>query len=200
MGLTAQTTDFMQALHQQHRSPQREYLRRRGLRDQTIHRFWLGYSAELNGIVIPYRAASGKIVMLKVRKLDSGRPKYLTLGHDFPLEYSLHLFNVQDAPKSGVVICEGEFDAMILSQEGIPAVAVPGTSSWQPVWGHLFGPRVTLLMDPDDAGLQAAHNIRKELKDKGTYAAIASLSDGDVTETYTRSGIDEIREAIRGAQ
>lgn len=202
MALTDTALELAEALHQPARSPQRDYLRKRGLTTETIERFSLGYSAEYDGITVPFQTVTGKVVMLKVRRLGNQKPKYLTVGHDFPLPMNTHLFNVHALRNPGtLVICEGEFDAMILTQLGIPAVGIPGVSTWQDHWALLLPARSVLLMDPDDAGTRAAFDIQRRARDYGKSLAIGKLEDGDVTEAFVRGGgEDAIKEAISSAQ
>lgn len=201
MSLAEEARNFQSALHQPARSGVRDYLRKRGLTTETIDRFQLGYSSDMDGVTIPYFSATGKLVMLKIRRLGNQKPKYLTLGHDYPLESATHIFNVAAVVKPNLVICEGEFDAMILAQEGLNAISVPGANAWQDFYGLLLPKRATLLMDPDDAGTRAAHEIRKAASRYGKTLLIGKLTDGDVTETYIRGGgITEIQEAISAAQ
>lgn len=202
MALRDDTDNFSAALGQPARSSVRDYLRKRGLKTETIGRFRLGYSADFDGITIPFVSARDIVVMLKVRRLGNAKPKYLTMGHSFPLPVNTHLFNVSALREPGtLVLCEGEFDAMILAQEGIPAVGIPGVESWQDHWGLLLPRQVVLLMDPDDQGLRAAHSIRKSVSEYGTSARIGTLTEGDITEEYVRGGgIEAIQEAIASAQ
>ena len=48
---------------------------------------------------------------------------------------------------------------------GHPAIAVPGTSAWQPDWAHQLACRaVTVVMDCDPAGRDAAARIAADLR------------------------------------
>lgn len=186
---------------QPHRSAERRYLRDRGLSTETIERFQLGYSADAGGITIPYRALGGRVTMLKVRRLGHQKPKYLTIGHDFPLDQRQHIFNVADIVSSPLLICEGEFDTMLAVQYGYAAVGIAGVNNWMEHWGLLLPPQSVVVFDPDDAGVGGAHKLRAEAAKYGKSLRIATLDDGDITDTVIRTGsFDAVAEAVAASQ
>ena len=55
---------------------------------------------------------------------------------------------------------------------GLPAIAIPGTSAWQPSWAQLLtGRHVTIVMDCDAPGRRAADEIADEPREPRTAAA-----------------------------
>ena len=51
---------------------------------------------------------------------------------------------------------------------GLPAIAVPGDHAWEAEWAQLLaGRRVSIVMDCDDPGREAARRITGDLKDIG---------------------------------
>lgn len=198
MSLSAQSMQYHKNL--QSKPEVLGYLLDRGLSVQTLRLFQLGYSTELQGITIPYRSATGKVVLIKIRNLRDQKPKYLTLGHDFPLEQKHHLFNVSAVTLEPLVLCEGEFDCMILHQMQIPAVGLPGTDAWMDHWALLLPRDTVLLMDADSAGVAASQKIAAAARKRGKHLRIGSLPDGlDVTDLYTSDREQEIRDAIKSA-
>jgi len=114
----------------------RTYLRtERGLTDDTIRRWRLGYSRRKQtiaglrvplGIVIPW-TMDGEVWQVKIRRPPGCSPKYLALPGGHPV-----LFGVdQLAGRDMVVLTEGEFDAMLLHQEAgqLVDVATLGSAS-----------------------------------------------------------------------
>jgi DNA primase len=70
-----------------------------------------------------------------------------------------------------VVLVEGPPDMIAARSLGLAAIAVPGTSAWQPSWAQLLqGRHVKIVMDCDPAGRRAAEQIHASLG----AAAIAS--------------------------
>lgn len=127
-----------------------EYLRgpRRRLRDETIRAARLGVITEGRrgspaGIVIPWFAGSA-ITLIKVRRPDGAKPKYLEAFRDRARHVGIY-------PDSGIirhgrplVIPEGEFDALLLGQElgdSAPVVTL-GSASARPT------PRILARMLP----------------------------------------------------
>lgn len=90
--------------------------------------------------------------------------KYKTLAGT-----ATRLFNADIAwDAEEIAICEGEFDALVLEQEGHPALGVPGANVWQPAWdAYLEKPRrVYLIFDRDETGEKAATKLVERLGHK----------------------------------
>jgi DNA primase len=145
------------------------YLYRRGLTDKTIRASRLGYTHPLgtcwglygkpSGIVIPWYEA-GRLTFLKLRQPDSPEvSKYRELFRDHPTIYPN-----PEAIRAGkpLLICEGEFDALLLGQElaDLASVATLGSSSNRPTEAIVsttrIASRLILAHDVDDAGDRAA--------------------------------------------
>ena len=120
------------------------YLKERGISDLVAANKWLGtvvgnhpgHEMHQGWLSIPYVVANGGVVGFKFRRIDDGLPKY-----GAPLGQKSHLFNVTDINKqsSVIAICEGELDAIILSEVcDVPAVGCPGVSSWKKHYSKLF--------------------------------------------------------------
>ena len=109
-----------------------EWLEGRGLTWDSILDHGLGYipkgteSKFWDCIVIPYFDARCELRGVRYRHLREDPPmKYQT-----PKGGGRHLWNVKAANEASVAICEGEFDAMVMIQLGVPAVALPGVNTW----------------------------------------------------------------------
>ena len=62
---------------------------------------------------------------------------------------------------------------------GLPAIAVPGDHAWEPEWAQLLaGRRVSVVMDCDHAGREAARRIAGDLRDAGAHGSIIDLAPG----------------------
>lgn len=172
--LRAATQSYHQALAD---SPAEEYLAKR-LPLALVESFRLGYVADpLPGheqyrgmLAIPYLRWSKEhgwaVVSLRFRCITDhdhrGHGKYMTQPGDRP-----RLFNTLDLMRNSpiVAITEGEIDAVTAHICGIPAVGVPGSTSWKPYFRELFqGYReVIVLADGDEAGHQFANTVCGEL-------------------------------------
>lgn len=189
-------------------SPASDYLQTRGLAWESIQtavsRFRLGYVGDpLPGhemykgyMAIPYlRWSADKewaVVSMRFRRLDDGKPKYMTLAGDRP-----RLFNTMALLKdtANVAITEGEIDAITATVCGLPAVGVPGAQAWQPWFREPFlGYRnVYVLADGDDAGMQFATQVASALPN----GKIIPMPDGeDVNSLVVSKGKDALLERI----
>jgi len=162
------------------------YLEGRGISEWLARQFLLGCCDDVHEgwLSIPYLRTAGT-VWFNYRRMDEGKPKYMASG-------SKHLYNTADLELSDasgeVCIAEGELDTIIASAVcGLPCVGVPGATQWSGnrSWHELFRgyQRVSILADPDEAGLGLAQAIMDTLP-----AARLVKLPGDVTETYLQHG------------
>jgi DNA primase len=81
---------------------------------------------------------------------------------------------------SWVVLVEGPPDMISARSRGLPAVAVPGDDAWEPGWARLLsGRHVSVALDCDHAGRDAAARIAADLKAAGVRGSIVDLPDLD---------------------
>lgn len=179
-----------------------EFLRKeRGLTDETIERYGLGWADDIenslfhhlrernftiedirasglvverggnlvdffkNRIIIPYYV-NGHVVLIRGKEIGG---KYFT-----PPGAKTRLFSTDSAWTSDeVVLCEGEFDAMVLSQMGFTTVASPGANVWQDAWNGYFEDTLLYVMfDPDESGRKGAEKVKERM---GSKARVVEL-------------------------
>lgn len=141
----------MAAALQQH-APALRYLEGRGLTMETLVKAEIGYVPRGgkygDSLSIPYFDAQDRVRQVRYRSMNPrAKVKYLS-----PKGSGRHLYNVGVVDEPILAICEGEFDSLIVRQFlGIPAVAVPGTLTWQREWRWLFRncDLVYVVMDQD---------------------------------------------------
>lgn len=183
-------------------SPAEEYLESRGIADAT--QFGLGYVADpVRGhelykgcLALPYLRWSQwrgwSVATIRFRRLDGGKPKYMTLPGDKPRLYNTFALT-RDSPD--ISITEGELDAITAETAGVRAVGVPGASMWKPYFRELFqGYRhVNILADGDDAGLDFAHKVAQTLPN----SRIIPMPDGEDVNSFVRKfGPEKLLERI----
>lgn len=113
--------------------------------------------------------------------VEPGRPKYLALPGSKPL---LGLEQARGSPT--VIATEGVFDLLTLRRWGYPCVALVGTHTRQDVVDRLRAfERVYLVMDQDDAGIEATLRLADML---GAAAVPVALPEGtkDIAELAPR--------------
>jgi hypothetical protein len=75
-----------------------------------------------------------------------------------------------------VVLVEGPSDMLAARSTGLPAIAVPGTHAWRAEWASALTDRdVTVVMDADRPGREAAVRIAADLHQHGARAAVVEL-------------------------
>lgn len=182
------------------------YLYERGLTDEVIERFALGYDSTTDSITFPVRgwgdADFGKTLFVAKRNIQTKRfdlPKDL----DKPL-YGLYeiwqviksdprIFGVQF-----VYVCEGLFDCLRLWCNNIPAVAGFGClySEYQMrLLEALPTRRLVLAFDNDKAGKDGAKRVRNRVKNKVISEVILPEGRKDIGEC-TDDEIKGLREVF----
>ena len=151
----------------------RWYWTQRGLTDDTIDRFLLGWDGKRYTIPAIYRGIPFG-VKRRQSDVDDGIPaKYISLtGSRAGIFNADALWTAHE-----VVICEGEIDAMLLCQVGYNAVSsTGGAGTWKPEWAKLFAAvrSIIILYDNDAAGRDGALKVRATL----ARARIATYPDG----------------------
>jgi DNA primase len=129
-----------------------------------------------------------KIVFLQGRRIDGeGKLKYLNAFRPVPLFNAETLKGLKAGEK--VYICEGVFDAIMLEQNGLPAVAILGVTNFKSSMVKLFkGLEVVLCLDNDDKGHKATKEIKDIFTAQGQSVKAKPLPDGikDITEYYQK--------------
>ena len=207
---TAATERYKEALTPLHGpNPHWDYLLDRGLREETILTNRLGVVHDPNVehqryegmIAIPYLDAKGEDTLaMRFRCIEDHDHRAMHHGKYNSLAGSpSRLYNVRSirGARDVIHLAEGEFDAMILTQEGFPAVAAPGANSWKPHHTIMLGgfEKVYIWGDPDDAGMQFAQKILASLPES---AEMVQLKNGDVTDTYLSGGREALEEVLAG--
>jgi 5S rRNA maturation endonuclease (ribonuclease M5) len=186
----------------------RSYLRTsRGLTDETIEKFQFGWASRgsnlarhlkdlgfewdeilatglakvMDGkkvadffqdvIVFPYLVA-GSPVQIRCKEIGG---KYRT-----PPGQPARLFNTDAVwGAKEVILCEGEIDAMSLTQIGYHAVAVPGAAIWQDPWNGYFdgANRVFIMYDPDEVGQTNSLKVTEALGAKAKNVVLPVPED-----------------------
>jgi len=159
-------------------TPARQLLSERGLTDETMRRWRLGYQPSdayedpsvwglegkriwlPRGIVIPWHM-DGQLWQVKFRRPDPSDPKYISVRGGTPVLYGADTLAAHDV----IVLPEGELDAVLLEQHcgDLVGVATLGSASRRPdalAADHLLGARVILtLCDSDTAGERGADRL-----------------------------------------
>lgn len=144
----------------------RNYFYSRGITDESIVNFGLGYS-EIQGMVtVPLRSPDGMAVGIIGRSIEG---KSFKNSQNLPRNKTL--FNLSSAKKHGgkIIICESSFDAILINQAGFPnVVATLGAhlSREQVQLLNRYASTIIIMTDADEAGRKLGQNIAKQLRNK----------------------------------
>lgn len=167
-----------------------DYLRGRGLQDDTIKHFRLGYRAFPRGVSIPC-VVKDRIWYLKYRQLQSRSSKYICEPGSRPAA----LFNADEiVPGYCGLAVEGEFDTMLAWQEFgdfLPTFTSGSTTNHLDLatWGrYLLRPNITLILPDNDT---AGESMAQEIAGSSKFPVLTALpvaSCKDLTDYYLAGG------------
>jgi DNA primase len=182
--------DFARKFHYDLPDRIRQYLNARGISDELIARHLLGW----NGwrITIPVFREHAKLGFFKQAKDpedETESPKMIAWpkGH-------LELYgreNLTDET-SQIVICEGEFDRLVLEANGFKAVtSTGGAKSFKKEWAKEFENilLVYICFDNDEAGRSGALRVGQSIPHAKIVELPAEVGEGgDITDWFVRLG------------
>jgi DNA primase len=187
------TSDLFRLAAQYHRAlPDRirAYLNGRGIRDEIIGRHFLGWNG--TRITIPVFNRRGICAFFRLARDPedaSESPKMLSSRGSRTDLYGWEVLRLR--PKRAI-ICEGEFDRLVLEANGFDAVtSTGGAGTFRREWVEAFAdiPEAYVCFDCDDAGRNGALRVGRMVP----YAKIVELPEavgegGDVTDFFVRLG------------
>ena len=148
-----------------------EYLKDCFLDDELLISGLLNKNGKLvftyHKLIIPY-LENNKIVYLRGRRIQPSKElsKYISLSNysgNLPLK---RFFNIDTLKKvkenEMLIVCEGEFDTMIMEQEGFAAIGIPGVTNIPAEQiGTIKKYDLYIAFDNDEAGASAMEKIVK---------------------------------------
>ena len=183
------------------------YLVARGISKEAAQYAQLGqitgsyapHSSYAGWLSIPYIVVGEGVVGFKFRRLGEGNPKY-----GAPANQKSHLYNVRDLEEESdvLVICEGEFDTLIISQIlKVPAVGCPGVASWKQHFAKMVTgyAKVLIVGDNDDKadGSNPGQDFARRVAQEVPNGQIVQLLSGmDITDSYLTEGPEKLRERL----
>lgn len=151
--------------------PIRNYLHGRLITDEMIDIYKLGYG-EFYGsrwITIPIADANDEYLFMKLRKdpfQNNSNNKYMF----YPQQVESAIYGIKNfLTDSTIVVCEGEFDRIILESMGVPAIcSTVGATAFKKDWLEAFENcrKVYIVFDNDEAGLTGSDKLGKMILEK----------------------------------
>lgn len=137
------------------------YMYKRGLTDEIIEKFDIGYDVDSDCITFPVLGLDKNCLFVARRNVNYKFFNYPS-GVEKPV-YAAYLF--MENAYSYAVICESIFNALTCWKYGIPAVALLGTGTKEQydILNKLPVRKYIIATDPDSAGRRACEKLRKNL-------------------------------------
>jgi DNA primase len=168
----------------------RDYLNHRGITDEVINVHLLGWDGKR--ITIPIFDRDGRLAFFKLAKDPADQrqePKMLAPAGSSAELYGWERLRVKP-PR--IVICEGEFDRLVLESRGIAAVtSTGGAAVFRKEWAEAFHdiPEVFVCFDRDDAGVRGARRVVTLVPHARVVTLPEEVGDGgDITDYFVRHG------------
>lgn len=164
---------------------------KRGLSLDTIERFGIGYHD--GRYTIPVRDAAGALVNVRRYKPDATEPKDKMMSWARGTG-SRRLFLPEVlAQHDEVILVEGEMDAIIGQQFGLPTLShTAGASAWDSRWNLEFeGKVVFICYDCDDTGRRGARKVEGQLQRYAKQVHVIALPLKDKGADLTNYLVDQ---------
>ncbi len=169
----------------------REYLNKRGISDEVIDKYELGWGEfyRKSWITIPIKDETGNYIFFKLREdPESGKEK-ITYPNGSAQLYDWE--TLQDKNKK-LVICEGELDRLALVSHNVCAItSTHGAGTFKEEWGKKIGGdrKVYICFDNDDAGRKGARKAAGIVQNAGNETYLITLPEevgdhGDITNYF----------------
>jgi len=168
----------------------RKYLNNRGIPDEIIDSHLLGWNG--SRITIPIFNRDGELVFFKMAK----DPKTLlpTPKMVASTGSSVELYGWDEilSKPSQIIICEGEFDRLVLEANGFHAVtSTGGAGAFRSEWAKEFEniPEVYICFDRDEAGEKGALRVARMIPHARLIEMPEEVGEsGDITDFFAHLG------------
>lgn len=178
----------------------RDFMQRRGLNEETIKQFKLGWDSDKRRYTIPIYDEEGNLVNVRRYSTDQSSHAKMTnaQGHGSPPRL-YPVDQLQAAGEGGtVLVCEGELDALICIQHGFAAVSgTGGAKRWDPSWAKKFKDMVVFVSYDNDAdgrvgARKASHALRPHASLTAVVPALTEIDRSDVTDYFLEGGTADV--------
>ena len=171
-------TSLVETCHQAIPAHIRQYLNARGITDALVNDFKLGWG-EFYGkwwITIPIKDIDGNFVFFKLRQDPNEDDEKITYPRG--IEAQIYSWETLKTATDKIVICEGEFDRLILISKGIPAItSTHGAMTFKQEWCKRLAnvSKIYVCFDNDEAGRKGAERVAKMVENGGNKTYLITL-------------------------
>lgn len=161
-------------------------LNHRGLSREVIKQYSIGWNS--NGVdggrfTIPI-IENGELVNVRMYSPTAKNKMLNVSGHG-----EIRLFPKSSLEADDIILCEGEWDAIIAGLHSFNAIsATGGAGSWRQEWTALFsGKNVSVVYDTDEAGILGARKVAGIISKVANRVAVIDLGiDKDLTDWFVK--------------
>lgn len=164
----------------------------RGINENTIKDHQIGFDM-IDRYLIPIYDEHGSCINIRRYNPLAKEMKMLSYGKGYGGAYLYPIDKLIN--NDSILLCEGEMDALIANQLGIPAVTLTGgaNSTIEPFINHFKGKSVYICYDVDNAGKKGAVKVANTLQGVAKSVKIINLPitdipNGDLTDYIVKLG------------
>ncbi len=166
----------------------RAYLNASAISDAIVDRFLHGFDG--TRLTIPIPDQDGTIACFRVARTPDGWGPKMRSQPGAPA--TLYGWEHVRPETAALVLCEGEFDRLVLEGHGLPAVTgTGGATTFRPAWAAALAviPRLYVCYDRDAAGRAGTRRVAQLLPAVRVIDLPADVGvGGDVTDFFARLG------------
>ncbi len=174
----------------------------RGLNQETINNFVLGYDKERNAISIPVYKR-GELINIRYRHLDENAKSKYTQEKGCEVWIYNEDGIEKGRAKGGILITEGEFDCMSAWQAGFKNVISPasGKDSYG-MWLELVDtiPKVYIAYDNDKPGKKSGIELAERIGVDKSFEVIYPVGIKDANDYFKQFDSEAYKDLIRTAK
>jgi DNA primase len=166
----------------------RAYVNGRGISDAVIDRQLLGWNG--HRITIPIHDRDGVLVSFKLARDPADSPTAPKMLYSQGATAELYGWEQVLRHPAGIVVCEGEFDRLVLESHQIPAVtSTGGAGVFRSEWAEDLKKvrEVFVCFDRDRAGYAGARQVARLVPHARVVELPAEVGDGgDISDFFVR--------------
>src|SRR5437867_5361655 len=169
----------------------REYLQQvRGISAEAIDLHLLGWNG--SRVTIPILDRAGRFAFFKLPKGPNDQTASPKMVATPGAHAELYGWERVFAHPEQIIICEGEYDRLVLESRGFAAVtSTGGALTFRPEWAEALReiPTIYVCFDNDDAGCAGAERVTRLIPHARIVRLPEEVGDGgDVTDFFVRLG------------
>ena len=179
-----------------------EYLTRRGISADVQRLFGVGYDANSQAVMLPWRLPDGRLANVKYRKTRGKAFWYERDGWPIrELVYGIDVIYAQNVRQAAIV--EAEIDALSFWTACVPAIAVGGTAFGAAKRDMILRSPIEQLIiatDADKPGERLRAEVERELRGRVALSHARFSGVKDANEALVVGGVEALVSTVERAE